>query len=385
MRPEFSETGDPWLLTPGPLSTSLSVKRAMLHDWGSRDQSFIAMTARIRGKLVDMVDGADTHVCVPLQGSGTFTVEAAVATLLPPDGKLLILINGAYGRRMAKICGYLKRPWVSLETAEDVPNDTAALNERLSKDKSITHVAAVYCETTSGILNPIAEIGECVQKHGRSLIIDAMSSFGALPLSALSVPFDAVTASSNKCLEGVPGMGFAIVRRSALEAAEGCCHSLSLDLFEQWRGLEGSGQWRFTPPTHVLAAFDQALIEHADEGGVEARGHRYAENCRVLMRGMREMGFEPLLPDNLQAPVIVTFHLPSDPAFEFEEFYRQVGERGFLIYPGKLTAAPTFRIGCIGRLGRAQMEGALRAVRETVKGMGVKYLGRNPAGPTVPA
>ena len=366
----LSETGDPWLLTPGPLTTSLSVKRAMLHDWGSRDRSFIDMTARIRGKLTDMAEAGDSHVCVPLQGSGTFTVEAVIATLLPENGKLLILINGAYGRRMAAICGYLKRPWVSLETPEDVPNDTEALDKRLAEDESITHVAAVYCETTSGILNPLGEIAECVRRHGRGLFIDAMSSFGALPLSAASMPFDALAASSNKCLEGVPGMGFAIVRRDALEASEGNSPSLSLDLAAQWRALEANGQWRFTPPTHVLAALDRALIEHEREGGVEGRGRRYAENCRVLIRGMREMGFRPLLSDDLQAPIIVTFHLPSDPSFEFEEFYRRIAERGFLIYPGKLTAAPTFRIGCIGRLGAAEMEGALDAVREAAAGMG---------------
>ena len=372
----LSETGDPWLLTPGPLTTSLSVKQAMLHDWGSRDRAFIDMTARIRDSLVGLVDAADTHVCVPLQGSGTFVVEAAVATLLPRDGKLLVLINGAYGQRMVKICEYLGRSWVSLETPEDTPNDLAALDGLLSRDKAITHVAAVHCETTSGILNPIEEIAECVARHERSLLIDAMSSFGALPLSLSSVPFDAVVASSNKCLEGVPGIGFAIVRQDVLEASVGNSHSLSLDLVEQWRGLEANGQWRFTPPTHVLAALDQALVEHADEGGVEARGRRYADNCRTLIRGMREIGFVPLLSDNLQAPIIVTFHMPSDPVFDFEDFYGRVGDKGFLLYPGKLTVAPTFRVGCIGRLGVAEMERALAAIRETVTEMGVSRLGR---------
>ena len=371
----LSETGDPWLLTPGPLTTSLSVKQAMLHDWGSRDRAFIDMTARIRETLVGLVDAAETHVCVPLQGSGTFAVEAAIATLLPRDGKLLVLINGAYGRRMVKICEYLGRSWVSLETPEDTPNDLAVLDGLLSRDKAITHVAAVHCETTSGILNPIEEIAECVKRHERSLLIDAMSSFGALPLSVSSVPFDAVVASSNKCLEGVPGIGFAIVRQGVLEASAGNSHSLSLDLVGQWRGLEANGQWRFTPPTHVLAAFDRALTEHTEEGGTEARGRRYADNCRKLIRGMREIGFAPLLSDNLQAPIIVTFHMPSDPAFDFEDFYARVGDKGFLLYPGKLTVAPTFRVGCIGRLGVAEMERALEAIRETVTEMGVSLLG----------
>lgn len=371
-----TETGDPWLMTPGPLTTSLSIKQAMLHDWGSRDAAFIAMTARIREKLVALVGGEDSHVCVPLQGSGTFSVEAAVATVLPRDGKLLILVNGAYGHRIARICDYLSRAHEILETPEDTPNDLAALDARLAKDAGITHVAAVHCETTSGILNPIQEVAACVAGHGRSLLIDSMSAFGALPLSVAETPFDVMVASSNKCLEGVPGMGFAIFRRAALERCEGNAHSLSLDLYDQWRGFEANEQWRFTPPTHVLAAFDQALTEHEDEGGVAGRGGRYRKNCRTLMDGMRGLGFEPLLSDNLQAPIIVTFHMPADPKFDFGTFYGHMAEQGFLLYPGKLTVAPSFRIGCIGRMGVAQIEAALAAIRDTLGKMGVSNRGR---------
>lgn len=371
----LSETQDPWLLTPGPLTTSLSIKQAMLHDWGSRDAAFIDMTARVRNRLVELLGAGDDYVCVPLQGSGTFVVEAAISTMLPRDGKLLVLINGAYGVRMVKICDYLGRASVTLETAEDVPSDVAALDALLQSDPSITHVAAVHCETTSGILNPISEIAACVKKHDRSLLIDSMSAFGALPLDAATVPFDAVVASSNKCIEGVPGIGFAVFRKSALEQCKGNCHSLSLDLYDQWQVLEGNGQWRFTPPTHVLAAFDQALREHEEEGGVDGRGGRYSKNCRALIDGMKKMGFAPLLSDNLQAPIIVTFHMPADPAFDFEDFYRRVGEKGFLLYPGKLTVAPTFRIGCIGRLGLEQINAALDAIQDVIKTMGVTELG----------
>jgi len=371
----LSETGDPWLLTPGPLTTSLSVKQAMLHDWGSRDQAFIDMTARVREKLVAMVGARDTHACVPIQGSGTFAVEATIATLLPRDGKLLVLVNGAYGQRMAAICKYLGRACATLETPEDTPNDVAALDRALAADASITHVAAIHCETTSGILNPMTEVAACVKRHGRSLIIDAMSALGALPLDDRGAPFDAVVASSNKCLEGVPGIGFAIIRKAVLEGCKGNCHSLSLDLYEQWRGLEGNGQWRFTPPTHVLAALDRAIAEHEAEGGVEGRGGRYRANCRLLIDGMREIGFRPLLSDNLQAPIIVTFHMPADPKFDFESFYRRVGEKGFLLYPGKLTVAPSFRVGCIGGIGAVEMKQALRAIRDVVADMGATDLG----------
>lgn len=371
----LSETNDPWLLTPGPLTTSLSVKQAMLHDWGSRDRAFIDMTARVRAKLVALVASPETHICVPIQGSGTFAVEATIATLLPRDGKLLVLINGAYGHRMVTICNYLGRACTALETPEDTPNDVAALDRALAADASITHVAAIQCETTSGILNPMAEVAACVKRHGRSLIVDAMSGLGALPLDDASVPFDAVVASSNKCLEGVPGIGFAIIRKAVLERCKSNSHSLSLDLYAQWRGLEGNGQWRFTPPTHVLAALDKAIAEHESEGGVAGRGARYAANCRALIDGMRRLGFRPLLSDNLQAPIIVTFHMPADPKFDFEDFYRRVGEKGFLLYPGKLTVAPSFRVGCIGRLGVAEMKHALEAIRESVAEIGATNLG----------
>jgi len=360
-----------FLLTPGPLTTSLSVKQAMLRDWGSRDTQFIALNARIRQRLVEIAGGAGDYVCVPVQGSGTFAVEATLGTLVPRDGRLLVLVNGAYGERMMKIAKYLGRPAIALTCAEDRTPDLGSLDALLAEDKAITHVAAVHCETTSGILNPIEEIAAIVSKHGRSLVIDAMSAFGAIPLDVRAVPCDALVASSNKCFEGVPGMAYAILRQSALQACEGNAHSLSLDLYDQWRAMEGNGQWRFTPPTHVLAAFDQALAEFAEEGGVEARNARYAENCQVLVDGMREMGFATLLPDDLQAPIIVTFRMPADPGFDFGEFYDRLAAQGYVIYPGKLTVAPTFRIGCIGQLVRADLEAALAVIRMTLAGMGV--------------
>lgn len=361
----------PWLLTPGPLTTSLSVKQAMLRDWGSRDGEFIAMNQRIRERLLGLAGGGSDYVCVPMQGSGTFAIEAAIGTLLPRNGKLLVLVNGAYGERMRKIASTMGRAVRTIETAEDVPVSAEDLGRTLGEDGRVTHVAVVHCETTSGILNPVEAVAEVCAAHGRALIVDAMSAFGALPLDARRLRFDAVVASSNKCLEGVPGMGFVIVRREALERANGNSASLSLDLEEQWRGLERNGQWRFTPPTHVLAALDQALDEHVAEGGVAGRGARYRRNHEILVDGMAAMGFETLVPRALQAPIIVTFRMPADPAFVFEAFYDRLREKGFVIYPGKLTVAPSFRIGCIGRLGEAEMRGALAAVRETMAEMGV--------------
>src|SRR6185369_5004980 len=229
-----------------------------------------------------------------------FIVEAMIGTLVPPDGKLLILANGAYGQRMLRIAERYRRAVIVQGTPEDVPVSVAALDDALGDDPSITHVAVVQCETTSGILNPVDDVAQVTARHRRRLLIDAMSAFGALPLDAARTPFDALVASSNKCLEGVPGIGFAIIRRAALEAARGQAPSVSLDLHDQWASMEKTRQWRFTPPTHVIAALDQALAEHAAEGGVAGRGARYRRNCEVLVAGLRALGFETLLPDALQ-------------------------------------------------------------------------------------
>jgi 2-aminoethylphosphonate-pyruvate transaminase len=370
----------PYLLTPGPLTTSHTVKEAMLRDWGSRDRAFIAMNREMCDRLVALAGAEETHVCVPLQGSGTFTVEAILGTLVPSDGKVLVLVNGAYGTRMVQICRQIGRVVEALEWPEDRCVDPQAVNERLDGDTAITHVAVVHCETTSGILNPVEAVAEVVAEHGLPLIIDAMSAFGALPLEASKVPFAAIAASSNKCLEGVPGMGFSLIRRDLLDKCQGNAHSLSLDLFAQWQGFEKNGQWRFTPPTQVVAAFLQALHEHAAEGGVAGRGARYARNHEVLVDGMEALGFSCLLPRVLQAPIIVTFHMPADPHFDFADFYERLSDKGFLIYPGKLTVAESFRIGCIGRLGEAEMRAALEAISAVLEEMGVCDRAPAPAG-----
>ncbi|MFT5502648.1 MAG: 2-aminoethylphosphonate-pyruvate transaminase [Gammaproteobacteria bacterium] len=376
--PAASPTGDPYLLTPGPLTTSKTVKEAMLHDYGSRDKTFIDLNARILDRLVDVVNGGDRYVTVPLQGSGTFVVEAMIGCFVPADGKLLILVNGAYGHRIAKICDYYRRDYVIQESAEDVPINIEELDRQLADDPAITQVVMVYCETTSGILNPLKDISITVAKHRRSLLIDAMSAFGALSLDADDIVFDAVVASSNKCLEGAPGMGFCVARRVILEQTKGNSPSLCLDLYDQWQAMEKNKQWRFTPPTHVLLAFDQALTEFVAEGGVEGRGGRYRENCHVLIKGMRAMGFETLLPDDLQAPIIITFHMPGNSEFDFGAFYDGLKDQGYVIYPGKLTVAESFRMGCIGSMGVEQIHGALAAVKNMLTAFGIETIKPHP-------
>jgi len=370
-KPAASDTGDPLLLTPGPLTTSAAVKQAMVHDWGSRDAEFLRINRMVLDKIVELAGGQGTHVTVPVQGSGTFAVEAMITSFVPKAGKLLVLINGAYGQRARKIAEIAGRAVVVHETPEDTPPDLAMLDKLLAGDKAISHVFVIHCETTSGILNPIAEIAALVAKHGRRLLIDSMSAFGALEIDARKVPYDAMAASSNKCLEGVPGLGFVVCRTAALAECKGNATTLVLDLFEQAENFAKTGQYRFTPPIHVIVALGKAIEEHAAEGGVAGRGKRYRDNAKVLIDGMRAMGFRTLLGEKLLAPIIVTFHMPTDPRFVFQRFYDGLKDRGYVIYPGKLTVADSFRIGCIGRLYPENMKGALKAVREVLDEMRV--------------
>ncbi|MGN6581901.1 MAG: 2-aminoethylphosphonate--pyruvate transaminase [Bordetella sp.] len=369
--PAASETGDPLLLTPGPLTTSRTVKAAMVHDWGSRDANFIEINRSVLARLVEIANGGKDWVTVPMQGSGTFAVEAMLTTFVPRSGEVLLLINGAYGKRAKRILEIAGRKVVVHETAEDAPPDLAKVEEILKTTPSITHLFTVHCETTAGILNPIAKLGALAAKYGKSYLVDSMSAFGAIALDVRAMNIDAVAASSNKCIEGVPGLGFVICRRDALARTQGNATTLVLDLHDQAVNYEKTSQYRFTPPTHVIVAFHQALQEFDAEGGVAGRGGRYRNNCKVLLEGMRSLGFKPLLADELQAPIIVTFHMPDDPRFVFQTFYDKLKACGFVIYPGKLTVADSFRVGCIGRIGEKEIRAAIAAIAGVLKEMGI--------------
>jgi len=362
---------DAILLTPGPLTTTERTKRAMLRDWGSWDTSFIALTAEIRQGLLAIVHGEGSHVVVPLQGSGTFSIEAAVATIVPKTGHVLVLDNGAYCKRLGKVATLMGRRTTVLPHAEDAPVSPSALEAALAADASITHVGLIHCETGTGVLNPLQAVADVCARHGKGLIVDAMSSFAALPIDAREVRFDALVAASGKCLEGVPGMGFVFIREALLEGCAGNSHSLAMDLHDQQVYMEKTGQWRFTPPTHVVAALAEAMRQFAEEGGQPARLERYAANCAALVEGMHALGFLPFLEPQVQAPIILTFHAPADPAYEFRAFYEAVRARGYLLYPGKLTQLETFRVGCIGAIGPEEMRGAVAAVADAMKEMGI--------------
>lgn len=364
---------DKILFTPGPLTTSQTVKQAMLRDLGSRDIEFIGLVKDIRQKLVEIGQvGPDQYTAVLMQGSGTFGLEAVVSSTVPPDGKLLVIINGAYGKRLAKIASVLKIESVTLEYSENTTPDLGEIEDTLRNDDRITNVTVVHCETTTGIINPIGEIGRVVAKSGAKYFVDAMSSFGAVPINLAECGIDYLVSSANKCIEGVPGFSFILCKLNSLMETTGYARSVSFDILDQHKGFEKNGQFRFTPPTHALAAFRQALDELETEGGVPARAERYRRNYEVLVGGMRRMGFKEYLKPENQGYIITSFLYPDDPNFSFEKFYESLNQKDYVIYPGKVSDANCFRIGNIGRIFETDVKALLAAIAETITEMGVK-------------
>jgi len=361
------------LLTPGPLTTSRTVREAMLQDFCTWDDDYNGIVDEIRRELVRLAGGDDAWTAVLVQGSGTFAVEATVGSVIPPDGKLLVVNNGAYGARIAQIARRLGIACEEIAQPETEPADLARFERALASDPAITHAAIVHCETTTGMLNAASEAGRIAREHGKRFILDAMSSFGGIPMSVAETGADYLISSANKCIQGVPGFGFVIARRAALEETRGWARSLSLDLYDQWREMEDhGGKWRYTSPTHVVRAFRQALAELAAEGGIAARHARYSENQRRLVEGMEAVGFRALLPRAHQSPIITSFLYPDDPSFSFKAFYDALKRRRFVIYPGKVSQAQTFRIGTIGHVFPADIDDLLVAVRDAVAELGVR-------------
>ena len=370
----ISFENDKTLFTPGPLTTSQTVKQAMLRDLGSRDVAFIKAVRHVRENLLAVagVSKDKGYEAVLMQGSGTFGLESVIGSTVPPGGKLLVIVNGAYGDRIANIAKVLKIDTGILEYNANTVPVPADVDRRLTDDQAITNVAVVHCETTTGIINPIEEIGRVVKQHEKVYFVDSMSAFGAVLFDFERCEIDFLVSSANKCIEGVPGFSFAICRRDSLHATEGWARSVSLDLLAQWQGLEMNGQFRFTPPTHAILAFEQALCELQAEGGVEGRVARYGANYEVLVVGMREMGFAEYLRPELQGTIITAFCYPNDPLFQFGEFYKRLNDKGFVIYPGKVSDIDCFRIGNIGHLFESDILDLLTAVRETSSEMGIE-------------
>ena len=364
---------DKLLFTPGPLTTSKTVRQAMLRDLGSRDTEFLAVVRNIRCRLLELGNVAHAgYEAVLMQGSGTFAVEAVISSTLPRDGKLLVLINGAYGQRMAKIARTLGIATETQAFPEAQPVTPDAVRDVLQRDRAVTHVGVIHSETTTGMINPVESIGAVVKENGRTFIVDAMSSYGGVPIDLVAAGIDFLVSSANKCIQGVPGFGFVLARRDLLAEAEGRARSLSLDLVAQWKGLEADGQFRFTPPTHVLLAFWQALVELEAEGGVAARAARFAANQRALMEGMTALGFRAYLAPELQSSIITSFFYPAHPNFNFKTFYQGLSDQGFVIYPGKVSDAECFRIGTIGHLFPDDIRALTAAIGRTLAAMQVE-------------
>ena len=357
------------LLTPGPLSTSQTVREAMLQDWCTWDKDYNeGIVTPIRKGLLAIagLDG-DEYTSVLLQGSGTYCVEATIGAAVRPEDKLLILANGAYGKRMAQIADYyhINYVLVSLHETELVTGEVA--RRALEEHPGITHLSMVHSETTTGLLNPIEEVAEVIKGRGITFIVDAMSSFAGVEIPVGKWGIDFLVSSANKCVQGVPGFSFIIARREALRACEGQARSLSLDLYDQWKMMESDGKWRFTSPTHAVLAFARALKELEKEGGIEARNRRYTENNRLLIKSMAELGIRPYIGGEYQGPIITTFFYPENCSFRFADMYEYIKARGYAIYPGKVTEAETFRIGNIGEIYPEDIQRVCGLIREFIE------------------
>ncbi|GGO75400.1 2-aminoethylphosphonate--pyruvate transaminase [Marinobacterium nitratireducens] len=354
------------LLTPGPLTTTASVKRRMMTDACTWDDDYNNVVQQVRARLVELATSAPGYTSVLMQGSGTASVESVIGSVIPEDGKLAVVANGVYGRRIAQIAQYLRIPHHLIDAGETASADLVALQRLLAEDPAITHVAVVHCETTTGMLNPIEQVGRIARAAGKVFIVDAMSSFGGIEMDIDALQIDFLISSANKCIQGVPGFGFVIARRERMAEIGGRARSLSLDLHDQWACMEdNNGKWRFTSPTHVVRAFAQALNELDEEGGIAARAARYRDNHRTLVEGMRRLGFRTLLDDARMSPIITSFYSPESPDYSFKRFYALLKARGFVIYPGKVSDADCFRIGNIGDIQPADMARLIEAIGES--------------------
>lgn len=352
------------LLTPGPLTTSRTVKEAMLFDSCTWDDDYNqGVVQDIRRQLVQIATPASGYSAVLLQGSGSYAVEAVLGSIAAPEVKVLIVNNGAYGARMAEMATLMGIQHVCYDCGEVAQPDMHTIDMLLAQDLAITHIAMVHCETTTGMLNPIAGVGELARQYQKTFIVDAMSSFGGIPMDIAALNIDVLISSANKCIQGVPGFAFVIAREAVLAGCKGRSRSLSLDLYAQWRCMEDHhGKWRFTSPTHTVLAFAQALKELAQEGGVAARHQRYQRNQRDLVAGMRALGFTTLLDDALHSPIITAFYSPESEHYSFTGFYQRLKAQGFVIYPGKVSQSDCFRIGNIGEVFDHDIAALLTAV-----------------------
>jgi 2-aminoethylphosphonate-pyruvate transaminase len=363
------------LLIPGPVTTRPEVRQALAQDIAPWDNDFRHFLTRLRSRILRLAGGVEgQHATLPLQGCGHFITEAALRTFLPPGGRILIPATGAYADRMIRLAREAERVPVPLPMGATDPTDPQDVARALAADPTLTHVGMVYSETGSGLIHDVQGVGAVVRAAGRRMIIDAVSAFGALPLDLSRQPeVDAAVFTTNKCLEALPGIAFAVARIDRLLQCAGNAGSWSFDLSNVYDHAlrNGWGSFRFTPPAQVLAALDVAL-DFLDAEGQPARLARYTANMRALYDGIRDLGLTPWLPPSCQGPVIVNVHAPDDPAWDLQGFVDALKLRKILISNFYNTPSPTFRVGCIGAITPGDMAGAVAAMGHALREIGVK-------------
>lgn len=363
------------LLIPGPVATRPEVKAAMMQDLAPWDHDFRVIHATLRDHVLKIAGvGRDTHAALPLQGCGHFGMEAILRSLVPPEGRLLVPLTGAYAARLARLAREVGRTVIELAIPQTEALDPRTLEAALAADPAITHVGLIHSETSTGVIHDPRRLGAVARAAGCRTIVDAVSAFGALPLPLADMP-EAVAAlfTSNKCLEGMPGLSITVARNDALEHARpggSWCFDLT-DIFRHIRG-HGEGSFRFTPPAQVVAALRVALELHGAEGGSTARLARYQANAASLATGMRRIGLEPWLPRSAQGPIVMNIHSPADPAWSLQGFVDGLKRHGFVISNFYDTPTPTFRVGCIGQVDEDDMRRFTTAADSVLHELGVR-------------
>lgn len=351
------------LLTPGPLTTRHSVKHAMLTDHCTWDDTYKAITTSVMNDITHIAAN-DDYATVLLQGSGSYAVEAMINGLCGKNEKILFLVNGEYGKRMLTIADKSRKLYEQISFDMTQPIDIGPVEKALQEDKDIAAVVFVHCETTTGVINPLEELVKLAKAYGKKVLVDAMSSFAAYDIDMPGLDIDALASSSNKCLEGLPGLSFVIAKKTLIEESRGNSPSHSLDLYDQYQGLyAGGGKFRFTSPTNVLLALRQAIDEYHKEGGLRARRKRYRKNHQVLVQGLEKLGIRSIVAPENQSYIITTFDLGN---LDFSKLYETLKSNGFIIYPGKLTSMPTFRLGNIGDVYPKDMAALVTAISECI-------------------
>lgn len=358
----------PYLMTAGPVTTSRGVKISMLADHGPEDPEFHALVADLRRDLKRLAGGTAAHECVLVLGPAAS--DAVLACLAPGKRKkTLVISNGREGERVAQVLAAMQRQTVMLEKPENQPPTAAEVAAALDADHDISHVWLCQCDSSNGLVNPVAEIGALAKERGKTFMVDAMCSFGALPLDMVSDHIDVLAAAPDASLEGVPGFSIVVVRRELLIAAAGKGEIASLDLHAHWTLQESGSAFSLTPPTHALVACRQALRDLEAEGGIGMRRARYQRNAEELLTRMRAMGFTPLLAEADAGPLIQTFLSPRDSKFDFSIFQDALRQRGYLIASGRLAKRAGFRVGNIGQIDHRVIKAFAKAVEEVIKEM----------------